>query len=141
MSIVWTRRRSTWHDPKWGWLSLPPGLRAKRVGLGSVQRRERAVFQGILKRNPGHVLIWLMSGVRAVPKDMLLEATNMTDPTDLEKEAMAAALRPLGEYVGSIGMQRSLADYSKHEVLTMVEVVITAYQNYMVNANPNDIPF
>ena len=141
MPIVWTRRRSTWHDPKWGWISLPPGLRTSRVGFGALQKRERAIFQRILKRNPELVLVWLMSGVRAVPKDMLLEAANMTDPTDFEKAAMTAALRPLGEYVGSIGMQRPLADYSKGEVLTMVEVVITAYQNHMANADHDDIPF
>ena len=65
----------------------------------------------------------------------------MTDATDLEKAAMTAALRPLGEYVGTIGMQRPLADYRREEVLTIIEVVITAYQDYMTNANPNDIPF
>ena len=141
MTIAWTRRKSTWHDPKWGWITLPPGLRTRRVGFGTLSRRDRTIFQGILKRNRGHVLVWLMNGVRAVPKEMLLEARNMVDATDLEKAAMAAALRPLGEYVGSIGMSRPLADYSKEEVLTLVEVVITAYQEHMANADPNDIPF
>ena len=65
----------------------------------------------------------------------------MIDSTNLEKAAMTAALRPLGEYVGAVGMQRPLADYSKEEVLTLVEVVITAYQNHMANANSNAIPF
>ena len=65
----------------------------------------------------------------------------MTDPTDLEKAAFTAALRPLGEYVGSIGMQRPLADYSREEVLTLIEVVITAYQNHMANADSDEIPF
>ena len=141
MTVVWTRRRSSWHDPKLGWVSLPPGLRTTRVGFGSLPKREKAIFQRILKRNPGHVLVWLMSGVRAVPKKMLLEATNMIDSTDLEKAAMTAALRPLGDYVGTVGMQRSLADYRREEVMTLIEVVITAYQDHMANANPNDIPF
>ncbi len=141
MAVAWTRRRSSWHDPKLGWISLPPGLRTRRVGFGALPKREKAIFLRILKRNPGHVLVWLMSGVRAVSKDMLLEATNMIDSTDLEKAAMTAALRPLGEYVGSIGMQRPLADYRREEVLTLVEVVITAYQDHMANADPNDIPF
>ncbi len=141
MTIAWTRRKSTWHDPKLGWISLPPGLRTRRVGWGALPKREKTIFLRILKRNPGHVLVWLMSGVRVVSKDMLLEATNMIDSTNLEKAAMAAALRPLGEYVGSIGMTRPLADYQREEVLTLIEVVITAYQEHMANADPNDIPF
>ena len=65
----------------------------------------------------------------------------MTDATDLEKEAMASALAPLGEYVGTIGMQRPLADYKKEEVLTLIEVVITAYQEYIIDADSDSIPF
>ncbi len=55
----------------------------------------------------------------------------MIDPTDLEKECMVAALKPLGEYVSEIGMQRPFADLNKHEVLTIIEVVVTAYQDRM----------
>jgi len=140
MTVAWTRRRSHWHIPKRGWISLPPGLRTMRVSLGSLSRKEQNTFQGILKSNPDHVLIWLMNGVRAVSMDFLLEAKNMVDATNLEKAAMAAALRPLGDYVGSIGMTRPLADYSKEEVLTMVEVVVTAFQDYF-NKNNDEIPF
>ena len=141
MSTVWTRRRSNWHDPKFGWFSLPPGIRTRRIGLGALHEKEKKLFIDILKRNPRHVLVWLMSDIRAVSKDMLLEVTNMTDATDLEKAAMTAALRPLGEYVGTIGMQRPLANYRRDEVLTLIEVVITAYQNHMANAFSDDIPF
>jgi hypothetical protein len=55
----------------------------------------------------------------------------MIDPTDLEKECMAAALRPLGEYIAEIGMHRPFADLNKQEVLTIIEVVVTAYQDRM----------
>ena len=55
----------------------------------------------------------------------------MIDPTDLEKQCMAAALKPLGEYVAEIGMHRPFADMNKHEVLTIIEVVVTAYQERM----------
>jgi hypothetical protein len=41
----------------------------------------------------------------------------MIDPSDMEIAAMRACLAPLGEYVGEIGMQRPLADYSRDEVL------------------------
>ena len=50
----------------------------------------------------------------------------MIDPTDLEKQCMAAALKPLGEYVAEIGMHRPFTDMNKHEVLTIIEVVVTA---------------
>jgi hypothetical protein len=141
MPISWTGRRSSWHDPKRGWISLPPGVRTKRVSIRALSGRERKIFERVLRQNRGHVLIWLMSGIRAVSQDFLLEVQSMTDATDLEKSAMASALMPLGEYVGSIGMQRSLADYQKEEVLTLIEVVITAYQDHMANAHSDVIPF
>ena len=56
----------------------------------------------------------------------------MIDPSDMELAAMASCLVPLGEYVGSIGMQRPLADYSKDEVLMLIDVVVTAYQEHML---------
>ena len=56
----------------------------------------------------------------------------MIDPSDMELAAMRACLSPLGEYVGSIGMERPLADYTREEVLTLIEVVVTAYQDRML---------
>lgn len=64
----------------------------------------------------------------------LMEETggHMIDPSDMELAAMASCLAPLGEYVGAIGMQRPLADYSKDEVLMLIDVVVTAYQEHML---------
>jgi hypothetical protein len=45
---------------------------------------------------------------------------------------MRACLSPLGEYVGSIGMERPLADYTRDEVLTLIDVVVTTYQDQMI---------
>ena len=56
----------------------------------------------------------------------------MIDPSEMELTAMASCLAPLGEYVGAIGMQRPLADYSKDEVLMLIDVVVTAYQEHML---------
>lgn len=56
----------------------------------------------------------------------------MIDKTEMEVAALRACLAPLGEYVGSIGMQRPLADYGRDEVLTLIEVVVTAYQDCMI---------
>ena len=56
----------------------------------------------------------------------------MIDPSEMELTAMVSCLAPLGEYVGAIGMQRPLADYSKDEVLMLIDVVVTAYQEHML---------
>ena len=56
----------------------------------------------------------------------------MTDPSEMEIAAMRSALAPLGEYVGAIGMERCLADYSMDQVLMLIEVAVTAYQSYML---------
>ncbi|MBF0401651.1 MAG: hypothetical protein HQL90_12905 [Magnetococcales bacterium] len=136
---VWTRQRSTWHTPKRGFSSLPPGVRGRRVALDELPEREKEIFSRILRRSPDLLLIHLAGHVRALSREKLLGVTSMTDATELEWAAMAATLAPLGEYVGSIGMHRPLADYSKQEVLTMVEVIVTAYQHYF-NTH-DDIPF
>jgi hypothetical protein len=66
----------------------------------------------------------------------------MIDPTDFEKECMAAALKPLGEYIAEIGMHRSFANMTKHEVLHLIEVVVTAYQERMCSSPRRaEVPF
>jgi len=55
----------------------------------------------------------------------------MIDPSEMETTAMGACLHPLGEFVGGIGMDRPLASYSRLEVLTLIDVVVTAYQGQM----------
>jgi hypothetical protein len=57
---------------------------------------------------------------------------HMIDPTEMEIAAMRSCLSPLGEFVGEIGMGRPLADYSRDEVLNLVDVVVTAYQVHML---------
>ena len=57
----------------------------------------------------------------------------MIDPSDMEIAAMQSCLTPLGEYVSFIGIQRPLADYSRDEVLGLIDVVITNYQERMLD--------
>lgn len=139
-TTIWTRERTTWHDPKRGWIDLPIALKGVHVGLDELPPRERSIFKKILNRAHDYVLVRLVGQVCVLSRTKLLGMSSMTDATDIEKAAMAAALRPLGEYVVSIGMQRPLADYTREEVLTMVEVVITAFQDYF-NKNNDEIPF
>ena len=55
----------------------------------------------------------------------------MIDLTKAEKDSIEYALKPLGEYVAEIGISRPLADYSREEVLCLIEVAVTAYQESM----------
>ncbi|MBF0190248.1 MAG: hypothetical protein HQL99_03740 [Magnetococcales bacterium] len=137
---IWTRQRTSWHDPKQGWVVLPIALKGHQVLLDDLPPEERNVFSRILKKSPDHTVIQLAGRVCAISRTKLLGVTSMTDATDLEKAAMASVLTPLGEYVANIGMQRPLAAYTRQEVLTLIEVVITAYQNYF-SKNNDDIPF
>ncbi|MBF0185358.1 MAG: hypothetical protein HQM06_13385 [Magnetococcales bacterium] len=136
---VWTRQPTTWHDPRRGFLTLPTGVNGCMVALDELPEREQRIFSKILHRSPDLVLVRLAGHVCALSKVKLLGVTSMIDATKFEQEAITATLAPLGEYVGSIGMHRPLADYSKQEVITMVEVIVTAYQHYF-NTH-DDIPF
>ncbi|MFM7467979.1 MAG: DUF6511 domain-containing protein [Vampirovibrionales bacterium] len=64
----------------------------------------------------------------------------MIDPTDYEKAAMAHVLTPLGEYVAEIGMRRAFQDLSRDEVLTLIEVVVSAYQEKLLEGS-DEVPF
>lgn len=57
----------------------------------------------------------------------------MIDPSGMEITAMQSCLGPLGDYVASIGMDRPLADYRKEEVLGLIDVIVTAYQECMTS--------
>ena len=73
-----------------------------------------------------------MACQNAFSKIMNKTEGRMTDPSEMEVAAMRSCLEPLGRYVGAIGMQRSLAEYSKDDILTLIQVVVTAYQDHML---------
>jgi hypothetical protein len=56
---------------------------------------------------------------------------SMIDLTKLEKEAIESALIPVGEYVAEIGMNKPLAEYSREEVLCLIEVALSSYFDFM----------
>jgi hypothetical protein len=104
------------------------------------QARGFGAFNPRLKRGDPHrhPHRWVFCSRRCqVAFTRILDKTEgqMIDSTELERAAMEAALTPLGDYVASIGMQRPLADYSRAEVLTLIEVAVTAYQDHMVEAH------
>ena len=51
----------------------------------------------------------------------------MVDPTAFEQECFVKVLNPLGDYVAEIGIHKTFDDLSREEVLTLIEVVVTAY--------------
>ena len=57
---------------------------------------------------------------------------SMLNSSDMERAAMASCLMPLWDFIEKTGSGRPLAAYSKDEVLALVEVVVTAYQQYMI---------
>jgi len=58
------------------------------------------------------------------------------DKTHLEELALAAALPFLGEIATEIGMEKPLAEYTREEALTLIEVVVSAYQKYKFENSP-----
>ncbi len=64
----------------------------------------------------------------------------MIDMTDFERSAIQGCLRPLAECVAEIGMNKPLSAYSKEDILTLIEVIVTAYQNEMRKGSP-EVPF
>lgn len=69
----------------------------------------------------------------------------MIDPTEIEKLCIEQTLRPLGEVVAEIGMNKPLAEYTRAEVLTLIEVVVGNYQMCIIQNQPRyedtGIPF
>ncbi len=65
----------------------------------------------------------------------------MIDPTPNEQTALQSVLQPLGDYVASIGMDKPLSHYQRHEVLQLIDVVVTSYQNKLQELTIDDAPF
>ena len=64
----------------------------------------------------------------------------MIDPTDFERDCMNKALRPLGEYVAETGTDKAFQDLTREQVLTLIEVVVTAYMDELSKGS-EEIPF
>ncbi len=59
----------------------------------------------------------------------------MIDPTPYEIAAMRAAIQPMAEYIGAdVGYNKPIQDYSREEILTLIEVIVTAYQDSLQKA-------
>ena len=56
----------------------------------------------------------------------------MVDLTEQEQAAMRAALRPLGEIMAEIGWDTRFQDLSETQVLTLIEVAVSGFQEAML---------
>lgn len=69
----------------------------------------------------------------------------MVDPTDQERSALRSALKMVAEIMEDIGWATRLADLTETQVLTLIEVAVTAFQDAMreltIPPNTPEIPF
>lgn len=56
----------------------------------------------------------------------------MIDPSQAELDAMHMCLKPLGEAASEIGMDRPLSAYTESEAMHLINAVVTAYVQAMV---------
>ena len=56
----------------------------------------------------------------------------MTERLPFEQQAFEAALLPLGEGVAEIGIDKPLSAYTREEILTLIQIVVYAYQDRML---------
>jgi hypothetical protein len=64
----------------------------------------------------------------------------MIDPNKHETNALAAASISAGAYVEEIG-KTDLARWSEQEWATLIDVVVTAFQDFLRQAYADDPPF
>ncbi|MBX2807832.1 MAG: hypothetical protein KTR20_04295 [Cellvibrionaceae bacterium] len=61
--------------------------------------------------------------------------------TDLEQQAAESVLAPLADYVVSVGLQKGLGDYSKTEIVGLVDTVLESYHNTLQTLYKDEVPF
>ncbi len=69
----------------------------------------------------------------------------MVDPTSAERAAIQAAVKPAAEILEEIGWQTRLCELSEPQVLTLIEVIITGFQDalreYELATTDPEVPF
>lgn len=99
-------------------------------GFGFIQPPLRASYSANRKMMK-YFCSMKCQGIYSNAKGKNFKENNMIDLTKNEKEAIESALKPVGEYVAEIGMDRPLSSYSREEVLCLIEVAVTAYFDFM----------
>jgi hypothetical protein len=72
-------------------------------------------------------------GVRLLERDGLQPTgTQVIDSSSAEQAAMQQCLKPLGQAASEIGMDRPLSSYTQQEALQLINAVVQAYVEAMV---------
>ncbi|MCG7947359.1 MAG: DUF6511 domain-containing protein [Candidatus Thiodiazotropha taylori] len=61
--------------------------------------------------------------------------------TDLEQKAAESVLVPLADYVMAVGMDKGLGDYSKTEIVGLVDTVLESYHQTLQELYKDEVPF
>lgn len=61
--------------------------------------------------------------------------------TDLEQNAAESVLGPLADYVMRVGMEKGLGNYSKAEIVGLVDTVLESYHTSLQTFYKNEVPF
>ena len=61
--------------------------------------------------------------------------------TDLEQKAAESVLAPLADYVMAVGMSKGLGDYSKTEIVGLVDTVLESYHQTLQELYKDEVPF
>jgi len=72
--------------------------------------------------------------------DIITRYHGMIDPNQHEKAALRQASAVGGEYIESLG-RTDLTQWSAHEWATLIDVVVTAFQDHLREAYTQDLPF
>lgn len=65
----------------------------------------------------------------------------VVNKTEIEQKAIVSVLEPLGDYVCSVGMDKPLSQYTKDQILGLVDTVLDSHQKALQELYKNDIPF
>ncbi len=60
--------------------------------------------------------------------------------TEREQQAVLATLGPLGDYIARIGLEKGLSDYSRAEILGLVETIVNAYHQRLQTFYSDETP-
>lgn len=102
-----------------------------RFGVGHPRRYPTAWI--FCSRRCQHVFQQLYGNLLKVRAGQAeFEETAMIDATAIERAAMRHCLKPFGEAAGEIGFDKPLGAYSEAEALQVIEAIVTAYTEAMV---------
>lgn len=81
---------------------------------------------------------WLFCSRRCLEAFATLMETlggDMIDTTEMERAALQSCLTPLAEVANGKGWHTPLGEYSREDILQLIEAVVIAYRHHMTEAH------